>query len=98
MPKAYIIATIAQVNDEAGMKDYRKAAVATIKQYGVRPIVADDHVERLEGDPVAEGVVVLEFDDVEHARRWYDSPEYRAAIPLRQGAAITSLVLAQGLR
>ena len=97
MPKTYLIATIAQVHDEAGFGEYRKAAIPTVQQYGARPIVVADTVERLEGDQAPQRVVVLEFDDMEHAKRWYQSPEYSAAIPLRQKSAITSLVLAEGL-
>ena len=55
MPKAYLIATIAQVHDEAGFGEYRKAAIPTVQQYGARPIVVADTVERLEGDQAPSG-------------------------------------------
>jgi uncharacterized protein (DUF1330 family) len=41
--------------------------------------------------------VILEFPDLETARRWYDSPEYREARRLRDGAARLRMVAVQGL-
>jgi uncharacterized protein (DUF1330 family) len=39
---------------------------------------------------------VLEFDDVDAARRWYDSPEYTEAKAVRQRAARSTLLLVEG--
>jgi uncharacterized protein (DUF1330 family) len=39
---------------------------------------------------------VLEFPDADAARRWYDSPEYRAARDVRTGAATGSFILVDG--
>jgi uncharacterized protein (DUF1330 family) len=38
-------------------------------------------------------VVVIQFDNVEDAKRWYASPEYTKTIPRRQQAAESSLIL-----
>jgi uncharacterized protein (DUF1330 family) len=50
----------------------------------------------LEGDVTPGRVVVLEFDSVETARRWYESAEYRVARAVREGAATASFVLVPG--
>jgi uncharacterized protein (DUF1330 family) len=42
-------------------------------------------------------VVVIQFESVEAAKRWYASPEYAKTIPLRQQAAESSLILVDGL-
>jgi len=42
-------------------------------------------------------IVVVEFDTMEQARRWYASPEYAKTIPMRQQAANASLILVDGL-
>jgi uncharacterized protein (DUF1330 family) len=39
--------------------------------------------------------VVLEFPDGATARRWYTSPEYSAAIPIRQESSDAKLVLVE---
>jgi uncharacterized protein (DUF1330 family) len=41
--------------------------------------------------------VILEFPDLEAARRWYDSPEYEEPKRLREGAADLKMVAVQGL-
>jgi uncharacterized protein (DUF1330 family) len=41
--------------------------------------------------------VVLEFEDLEAAKRWYDSPEYREAKRLREDAATLQAVAVEGL-
>ena len=55
-------------------------------------------LEVLEGDWQPPRLVVLEFDDLEAARRWYRSPEYEEAKRLREGAATMRLVAVEGLR
>lgn len=96
MPKAYIIADV-RVFDQAGFAKYREAAFPTVGQYGAKPLIVDGKVEQLEGDWNPERLVVVEFDSVEHAKQWYQSPEYSAAIPLRQQAATTNILLVEGV-
>ena len=48
----------------------------------IKPLVAYGAVNGLEGE-APDGVVMLEFDSVEEARSWYESPEYQAALPYR---------------
>jgi len=40
---------------------------------------------------------MLEFPDLEAAKRWYDSQEYKDAKRLREGAANLRMVAVQGL-
>ena len=51
----------------------------------------------LEGDRVPNRLVVLEFPDADAARRWYHSPEYQEAKAIREGAAIGSFILVEGV-
>ena len=44
----------------------------------------------LEGDRQPERLVLLEFPDLEAARRFYESPQYQEAKRLRDGAAARS--------
>jgi uncharacterized protein (DUF1330 family) len=41
-------------------------------------------------------LVILEFDDLAAAKRWYESPEYQEARKLREGAATFRMVAVQG--
>jgi uncharacterized protein (DUF1330 family) len=49
------------------------------------------------GDWEPSRLVVLEFEDLEAAKRWYDSERYRQARTLREGAARLRMVAVQGV-
>ena len=93
---AYVIAYL-QVTDAKAFEAYRKLAAATFAPYGGKAIVVDGRFEVLEGLVNPKSVVVVQFESVEAAKRWYASPEYAKLIPQRQQAAETSLILVEGL-
>ena len=41
--------------------------------------------------------VIVEFDSVDQARKFYDSPEYRAAREAREGAADMNMLVVEGI-
>jgi uncharacterized protein (DUF1330 family) len=94
---AYVI-TYLEVTDPDEFKAYRQAARSTFAPYGGKPIVVDGEFEVLEGMVHPGSVVVVEFESMEQARRWYASPEYAKTIPMRQQAANSSLILVEGVR
>ncbi|MBZ6076714.1 DUF1330 domain-containing protein [Microvirga puerhi] len=94
MPKGYVIARVTVTNPEA-YAEYAKGATAAIKQYGGRPLVRGGAHEALEGEARPRNVVI-EFDSMEQARRYYHSPEYQAAKAKREGACIAEFVLVEG--
>jgi len=93
---AYVITYLA-VTDPKAFQVYREAAGPTFAPYGGRPIVVDGPFEVLEGMVQPKSVVVVEFETMEQARRWYASPEYARTIPMRQRAANASLILVDGV-
>ncbi len=94
MPKGYVVATI-NVTDPEKWAEYAKDASEAIRKYGGRPLVRGGKHVPLEGQPGARNVVI-EFDSVEQARRYYHSPEYQAAKAKREGACIAEFVLVEG--
>ena len=50
----------------------------------------------LEGQP-PKSIVVLAFDSTEKALAWYNSPAYEAIKPIRQGASVSRMFMADGL-
>ena len=55
-------------------------------------------MERLEGDGTLLSVLVLvEFPSLEHAKAWYNDPEYAPMITLRQTGADANIVVVSGL-
>ena len=96
MTKAYVIADI-EVTDPDAYEDYMRLSTQAAELYGARFLVRGGAVERLEGEREPQRLVLLEFEDEDAARRWYDSPEYAAARSVRQRAANSSLVLVSGV-
>jgi uncharacterized protein (DUF1330 family) len=65
-----------RVRDKAEFDVYSGLAGATLAGHTVKPLVAYNRCETLEGAPT-EGAVILEFPSVDAAKAWYDSPAYR---------------------
>jgi uncharacterized protein (DUF1330 family) len=91
---AYIIADI-QVTDPVAYDHYRPLAAASIARFGGRFVVRGAKVELLEGQPMPERIVLIEFPDSDTARRWYRSDEYQSALKLRQAASRGRLILVE---
>ena len=96
MTKAYIIAQAAVTNPEQ-YEGYKALAGAAVAKYGGKYIVRGGATHLLEGDWAPPRLVILEFESVEQAKRFYDSPEYRAARQQRQGAAQMNMLVVEGL-
>jgi uncharacterized protein (DUF1330 family) len=82
MPKGYLLVEIAVTNQE-GFEKYRAMVRPTVAKFGGRALVRGGNPKLVEGDRPAKGFVVLEFDSVERAMEWYNSPEYQSILPLR---------------
>ena len=54
-------------------------------------------METLEGDWQPRPLIVVEFPDIETARRWYRSDEYAAALEVRDAALSRNLILVDGV-
>jgi uncharacterized protein (DUF1330 family) len=93
---AYVIANI-DVHDPTLYEQYRQGTPATLAQYGGKFLVRGGACETLEGDWQPQRIVVLEFESLEAARRWYDSEEYRGLKGIRQRATLSEVVLVQGV-
>ncbi|PKB78683.1 MAG: hypothetical protein BZY88_17230 [SAR202 cluster bacterium Io17-Chloro-G9] len=94
---AYLVGTVYDVNDPEGFQAYRNVALPTLEQYGGKFVGGGESVEVLDGDSAAPGFVVIEFESVEQAKRWYNSPEYQAVLPMRKNTTNSSLILSAGM-
>jgi uncharacterized protein (DUF1330 family) len=92
---AYVIAET-DVHDPERYERYKAAAPDTIAKYGGRYLARGGEHAVLEGDWQPPRLVILEFDDLEAAKRWYASPEYQEARGLREGAATMRIVSVEG--
>ena len=94
--KAYVIVNVA-ISDPERYKDYIRAATPTVAAHGGRYVVRGGRAEKLEGDIAVNRIVVLEFPSHAQARGWYESPEYQAALAIRQSCSTATLILVEGM-
>lgn len=92
---AYVIADI-DVHDQEQYRKYGALVPATLEPFEGHFLVRGGEYEQLEGDWQPRRLVVLEFPSADHARRWYASPDYVAAMAIRHRASTGSIVLVEG--
>jgi len=93
---AYVLGDL-YVTDAAQFDTYRAPAGASIAQYGGRMLAAGGNAELLDGNPVPELIIIIEFPDAVAARRWYRSPEYQAARAIRLKSSLGRVFLIEGM-
>jgi len=88
-PKAYIV-TESELLDAASLATYTPQAQAAAKAAGGVPgVVASGKIVALIGDP-PKRFGVSEWESLEKAQAYYDSPERKALTPLRDKAFKTT--------
>lgn len=92
----YVVADLNWTDPDA-RAEYGKRAREALASYGGRYIVAGGAPQPLEGKWHPCAIAVIEFPTTEHARRWYESEEYRPLKDLRFKGARSSAVLVDGV-
>ena len=92
----YVIAQV-EVTDPAGFAEYRQLVGPTVEQYGGSYVVRGGATETVEGDWQPQRLVILRFDSVAQARKWYYSPEYEGPKALRQRSANSQVTIVEGM-
>ena len=92
---AYVVVQV-DVHDQATYDEYRKLVPPSLAAFGGRFAVRGGKTETLEGTWNPKRLVILEFDTIEMAKKWWASPEYAGAKALRQKAAHTELLVVEG--
>jgi uncharacterized protein (DUF1330 family) len=95
MPAYVIVET--DITDPERYEQYKAATPAAIAAGGGRFLVRGGEHVVLEGDWEPIRLVVLEFEDLAAAKRWYESELYQEAKELRAGAAHMRMVAVQGV-
>ncbi|HEY2073648.1 MAG TPA: DUF1330 domain-containing protein [Gaiellaceae bacterium] len=95
MPAYVIVET--DIHDPEQYERYRKASPGAVAAGGGRFVARGGELAVLEGDWNPSRIVILEFPNLETAKRWYESDEYQEAKKLREGAANLSMVAVEGI-
>ena len=93
---AYVIFDI-DIKDPAVYKQYAALAPQRSRPTEGRYLARGGHVEKLEGDWTPKRLVILQFESVERAKQWLDSPEYTPVKRLRHQAASSNMVVIEGV-
>lgn len=95
MAKGYLVARI-RVHDREGFERFKAMSGHAIAEHGGRVLARDPKPEHREG-ALRGTTILIEFDDVDTARRFYESDAYTAAREVRETAAETDLMLVAGI-
>ena len=95
MSKAYMVVD-ARSTDPERMVEYRRLSSIAVDRFGGRFLVRGGAYETLEGGWQPQRLVVIEFENMEKAKAFYDSPEYVAAREARAGVSSFDMVLVEG--
>jgi uncharacterized protein (DUF1330 family) len=85
------------VLDPVLYEDYKRLASASIAAHGGRYLVRGGRSEVLDGEWTPRRLVVLEFDSVEKAKAWRESPEYAEAKKVRENCARSNMIVVEGI-
>lgn len=94
MIKGYWVA-FADLTDPEGYKAYIAANAVAFHKYGARFLVRGGKAELAEGHARSR-IVVIEFPSHADAIACYHSPEYAAAMVLRQGKSVMDMAIVEG--
>ena len=84
---AYALFDNLNVIDPDGLAEYRSKVKRTVERYGGRYVVLGGEWETVEGSHHLTFPVMIEFPDLDAARAWYHSEEYRPLRELRRRSA-----------
>ena len=93
---AYAVIDVHETDAEKAAA-YRTLSWPSVEAHGGRFLVRGGAFDVLEGDWTPQRIVVIEFADAAAARTWYESPEYREARAVREGAGTWNMVVVEGL-
>jgi uncharacterized protein (DUF1330 family) len=93
--KGYWMAMV-DITDPDNYPRYVAANKAAFDKYGARFLVRGGQGEVLEG-PKATRLVVIEFDSYQTALDCFHSPEYQAALKLREASSTAHMAVVEGV-
>jgi uncharacterized protein (DUF1330 family) len=91
----YIVGDI-HISDPATYQAHLPRALATVARFGGRVIAGGGKIDLLEGDPMPEGIFIIEFQTADAARRWYQSDDYQEALKVRLSSSRGRVFLIEG--
>lgn len=93
---AFVVLIRNNTKDQAELDVYGALASKARDGHKLTPLAFYGELESLEGQE-PEGAVIIKFDDIDAAKRWYYSPEYQTAKAHRNLGADYTVFILDGL-
>lgn len=94
---AYIVSEADEIVDPTAIKEYGAKVSETLAPFsGHYHFIVRGKISGLDGKAPS-GAVVIAFESVEQAKAWYNSPAYRAILPIRLKSVKGRMFLAEGI-
>lgn len=81
---------------KAAYAQYVEKVRPIVERHGGRYLARGGRVTPVAGDWKPERIVLIEFPSSDHVSRWWNSPEYRAIVGLRENAATARAIVVEG--
>lgn len=94
---AYLIVEIAGVRDEETYAAYRARVSDQLRKSGGEYLARGGTIERLEGTWQPRRIVLVRFDSLADAKRWWSSDEYAELKAMRQASTDTNMIVVEGI-
>lgn len=85
------------ITDETLFGEFAEKIGDVVSAHGGRFLVRGGAAEAITGDFTPHRVVVIEFESVERAREYLDSPEHLDLLRIRERSANTNMILVEGV-
>jgi uncharacterized protein (DUF1330 family) len=95
MAPGYVVAEV-DVTDPATFQKYAEKTPGTMAPFNGHYIIRGGKTNSIEGEP-PKRFVVIEFESMEKAQAWEDSPAYDAIKPIRHSSAKSRVFIAEGV-
>lgn len=93
---AYFIARV-KISDRDQYQKYLDTVPGIIKKYNGKVKARTEEPVTLEGTEESRRIIIIEFDSIEAAERFYYSDEYKNARHLRENAADGEIIVVDGV-
>ena len=90
----YVVAEVDVTNPES-FKEYAEKTPGTVAAFNGHYIIRGGKSVSVEGEP-PKRFVVIQFESVEKAKAWEDSPAYDAIKPIRHSSAKSRVFIIEG--
>ena len=90
--KAYVIGLL-DMKSWDWYDEYYQNTSKLIEKHGGRYLASGIKTHVLEGSTTPNAHVILEFPSLEHAKNWYQDPDYKKMIELRQSGGSSDIFI-----